>query len=305
MELAGALAGDDVDLTAARAAELGQVAAGLHLKLLDRVGRWAQVDGVEGGVRVGNTVQEKVIGVGPVAADANGGWLGRAPVERTHVAGLRSVADVRLRNGQSKVDQLAAIQRQVIDGLGFHHLAETDVLCLQHFGGFHDEDGLALLAEGQGEVETHALAYLEHDAARLDRESRLADLDRIFTRQQIRGLEETLVVGDGLAHGFGRLRFYRNPRAGDGRLRRILNPSTQRREIALRAQRRAHCEQRSQKSEHDDTPTKNACRQPARIGTPHLFRKRRPLRFGTLSKKQSMAWELRDDNNLHSVEKSS
>ena len=47
---------DDVDLTAARAAHLCRVAAGLHTELLDGVGRRTQVERVEGGVGVGRAV---------------------------------------------------------------------------------------------------------------------------------------------------------------------------------------------------------------------------------------------------------
>ena len=78
MELAGARRGHDVDLAAARAAHLGRVAAGLHLELLHRVRRRAEVLGVEGRVRIGGAVQQEVVRVRPVAADRDGGrWPGR------------------------------------------------------------------------------------------------------------------------------------------------------------------------------------------------------------------------------------
>ena len=128
MKIRGALAGDDVDLTAPGAAQFGQVTAGLDLKLLHGIQRQTQVHRIEGRIRVGYAVQQEIVRVGTVAADGDGGGLAGPPVERAHVAGLRAMADVRVRNGQCQVEQHAAVQRQILDRLGLHDFAQADVL---------------------------------------------------------------------------------------------------------------------------------------------------------------------------------
>ena len=72
VEFAGAGMSNDVDLTAACAAHVGGVAAGFDLKLLNRVRRWAEVLGIEGGIGIGGAVEQEEIGIGASAADDDG-----------------------------------------------------------------------------------------------------------------------------------------------------------------------------------------------------------------------------------------
>ena len=86
----------------------------MHLEFLHGVGRGAEVERVEGGVGVSGAVEEEIVGVGAVAADADGGALARAPVEWVHVAGLRAVTDVRAGYGENEIDEHAAVEGQLL-----------------------------------------------------------------------------------------------------------------------------------------------------------------------------------------------
>ena len=158
VELAAALAGNDIHLAAARAAQFRRVTAGLHLKLLYGIRRQTQVHGVERRVRIRDAIEQVIVRVGPVAADGDRGPLAGAPVERAHVAGLGAMADVRVRHGERQVDQHPAIQRQVLNRLRFHHFANAGVLRFQDLGGRDDLDDLVFFAEFEREIEPHVLA---------------------------------------------------------------------------------------------------------------------------------------------------
>jgi hypothetical protein len=159
------------------------------------------------------------------------------------------MADVRVGHGERQVDQHAAIQRQFLNRLRLDHFAEAHVLRLQHLGGPDHGNGLVLLTQLQREIEPHVLADLENDIALLVGETGGAHLQRILAGHQIGHLEQALVVRRGLPGDRGCLRRDRDPRPGNGRLRRILNSSTQRREIALRVNRHESSEE-YQKLEH-------------------------------------------------------
>ena len=161
------------------------------------------------------------------------------------------MADVRVRDGQCQVDQHAAVQRQLLNRLRLHHFANAGILRFQILGGRNHGQALVLLTELQREIEPHVLAHFENDIAFLVRKPGGAHLQRILAGRQIRHLEQAVEVGRSLPRGGGCLGRDRDPRSGNGRLRRILNSSTQRREIALRMHRRGDREQEHQEPGHD------------------------------------------------------
>src|SRR5258707_6737139 len=104
MKLVRASSSHDINLTAAGAAHFRSVASSLHFEFLNSVRRWTQVKSIERRIGVGSAVQQKIVRVGPVAADADRRALARPPIQRTHVTGLRSVTLVRSRNGEHPTD---------------------------------------------------------------------------------------------------------------------------------------------------------------------------------------------------------
>ncbi len=162
VELIGAAAGDDIDLAAAGPAHFSGVAAGLHLEFLYGIGRGAEIEGIEGGVGVAAAVEEEIVGVGAVAADADGRALAGAPVERIHIAGLRAVADVRARHGEHEIDEHAAIERKCFHGSGLDHFANAGVGGVQNIEhGGHDLQRAAGGSELEVEIEGKLLVDLE------------------------------------------------------------------------------------------------------------------------------------------------
>src|SRR6185312_13148869 len=94
---------NNIDLAAARTAEFRGIATCLNLKLLNRIRRKADVLRVEGGICIGCAVNEEVVRVRAVSPDGERGTLSRPPVERIHVAGLRSVSGVRAWHSEREV----------------------------------------------------------------------------------------------------------------------------------------------------------------------------------------------------------
>ncbi len=114
VELISARARDDIDLAAAGAAHFRGVAARLHFEFLHGIGGGTEVQRVEGRIGVGCAVEKEIVGVGAVAADADGGALAGAPVEWIHVAGLRAVTNVRAGDGEDQIDEHSAVERQFL-----------------------------------------------------------------------------------------------------------------------------------------------------------------------------------------------
>ena len=100
---------DDIDLTAAGSPHFRGVTAGLHLEFLHRVRRRTEVHGVKCRIGVGRPVQQEIVCVWPVAADAHRRPLAGPPIKRIHVAGLRAVAHMRAGNREHQIDEHAAI----------------------------------------------------------------------------------------------------------------------------------------------------------------------------------------------------
>ena len=131
MELVGAGAGHDVDLSAAGTAHLGGITSGLYFEFLHRIGGRAQVEGVECRVGIGGAVEQKIVRIGPVAADAYRGTLPGPPVQGVHVAGLGAMTFVRAGNREHQVDQHSAVERKLLDGNRLDHLAHGGVSGMQ------------------------------------------------------------------------------------------------------------------------------------------------------------------------------
>jgi len=110
----------------------------LHLEFLYGIGRGAEIEGIEGGVGVAGAVEEEIVGVGAVAADADGRALAGAPVERIHIAGLRAVADVRACTVSTRSMSMRPL-REVLPRQRLDHFANAGVGGVQNVEhGGHD-----------------------------------------------------------------------------------------------------------------------------------------------------------------------
>ena len=127
MILARPGAGDDVDLSAARAAHVSGVAAGDDLELHHGIGRGAEILRVEGWVGVGGAVKQEEVSVRTGAADYDGRALSRAPVQRIGLSRLGAETDVGAGNREDKIDQHATVEGQFLNGFRFDDLADGGV----------------------------------------------------------------------------------------------------------------------------------------------------------------------------------
>ena len=219
--MAGAGAGDDVDLAATGSAHVGRVTAGFHLKLLHRIGRSAEVLRAEGGVGVGGAVEKEVVRIGATSADADGRSLTGPPIEGIHVAGGSAVADVSAGDGEHKVNQHAAVQGEGLDGTLIDNLAYACVLGLEKFAGRFDGDSLGLGAKAQLEVESSLLAHLEINVLRSLLKPRAIDCERVGARLQACNFVESRCVRDHFAFCAGFVGFEADTGADDGAVLRI------------------------------------------------------------------------------------
>src|SRR5262245_15066890 len=72
VQLVSSAAGDDIYLASACAAHLSGIASRLNFEFLDRIGRRAEVERVERGVCIGDAIEQKVVRIRTIAADADG-----------------------------------------------------------------------------------------------------------------------------------------------------------------------------------------------------------------------------------------
>ncbi len=128
-------AGDDVDLAAAGTAHVSGIAAGDDLELHHRVRGGAQVLCIECGVCIGSAIEQEEVGIRTCAADDDCGTLSGAPIEGIGFSGLCAEAHVGSRNSENEIDQHAAIEGQLLDGLRFDDLAYRSICGVQNFGG--------------------------------------------------------------------------------------------------------------------------------------------------------------------------
>ena len=158
---------DDIDLGAARSAELRRIAAGLDFEFLHSVRRRAERQGIERWVRIRGAVEKKVVGVGPPAADAQGGILLGPPVQRVGGARLGAGARVDARREQRQLQEVPAVERKFFSHLGLDDFAQSGVGGAKHLDTAHHLDGLRQRAHLQSEIEPEGLVDLKRQFARL------------------------------------------------------------------------------------------------------------------------------------------
>src|SRR5204863_8048031 len=104
MELVGARAGHDIDLPAARPAHFRRIASGLYFEFLHRIWGGTKVERIECRVRIGGAIEQIIVCVWTVAANAYRRALPRPPIQRIHVASLRTMRLVRSGNSEHQVN---------------------------------------------------------------------------------------------------------------------------------------------------------------------------------------------------------
>ena len=164
MELVGAGPRDDVDLAAACASHFRRVASGLHLELLHGVRRRTQVQRVESRIGIGGSIQQEVICIGTIAANAHGRALPRAPVKRIHVSGLGAVARVCPGYHQHQVNEHAAVEGQVVNCDRLDDFSHGRVGGMESRRDVADFDDVLHYGNLEGKIQCHALAYLKAEA---------------------------------------------------------------------------------------------------------------------------------------------
>ena len=157
-ELVATRLGDDVDLRAAGVAVLGAVGAREDLELGDRVERRLDDDHPGGVVAVRHPVEHEVVAV---LADAVHLHRAAEVIERR----------VRLRRQrawqkQRQLHEIAAAERQLIDRLRGHHLAERRGFSVDERRLRRDRQRLGNGADLQLQVDARPLVDLQADAGR-------------------------------------------------------------------------------------------------------------------------------------------
>src|SRR5882724_8887332 len=104
VKLVGAGAGHDVDLPAARPAHFRRIASRLYFEFLHRIWGGTKVERIECRVRIGGAIEQIIVCIGTVAANAYRRALPRPPIQRIHVASLRTMRLMRSGNGKHQVD---------------------------------------------------------------------------------------------------------------------------------------------------------------------------------------------------------
>ena len=89
-------------------------------------------------------------------------WPG-PPIKRIHVARRRTMADVRARNGEHKIDQHAAVQGEGIDGTLIDDFANAGILRFQQFARSGHRNRLSVLVDTQRDIEGGLLSDFEDD----------------------------------------------------------------------------------------------------------------------------------------------
>src|SRR6185369_3384865 len=118
---------DNVDLTTTRTTELRGVTSRLYFELLHSIGGWTEVKSVECRICVCGAVEQEVVCIRTIAADADCGTLAGTPVQWTHIACLCAVRFMCSWNGEHQIDQHAAVERQVLHGCRLDHFADRSV----------------------------------------------------------------------------------------------------------------------------------------------------------------------------------
>ncbi len=244
----GAGAGDDVDLAAPGTSHVSGVAAGDHLELHHRVGRWAEVLGVERGVGVGRAVQKEEVGVVASASDDHGRALPRAPIERVGLAALRAEADVSTGDGEYKVDQHAAVEGQFLDRLGFDDLTDAGVGGAQDVARSADLDTFLHRSDLEGDVDGQLLTDFQTNRLVHRGKAGSTGGQFIFVGQKRGSRERSPVVGRDFASGSGAESFEEHRGFGHRERLRVPDGAGNQRVVALAECRRGEAEKT--KNEH-------------------------------------------------------
>jgi hypothetical protein len=200
---------NDIDLPTASPAHVRGVVGRLHLKFVHRIGRKADVLGVECGVGIGDTIDQKVIGVRSIPAEANRRRLSRPPVQRIHISRLCAMTDMCTGYCDGKIEENSPIQRQFLNRFCLHNLARACVGRLEQFRSFGDINGLVLLAHGHLQIEPHGLAHLQPYRSAERGKASCSDGKNVITRRQVGQFKQPCIVGVCIAHntGFHRTHF--------------------------------------------------------------------------------------------------
>jgi hypothetical protein len=119
---------------------------------------------------------------------------------------------------QYKIDQHAAIERQLLDGLGFNDFADTGVRRAENIGGTGDLDSLLDCANLEGDVDFELLSYFKMQGLRYGGKSGGRGGQFVVVGQEGGGVKQSTVVGDDCACGSRaeRLEMQRGAGYGEG-----------------------------------------------------------------------------------------
>ena len=144
------------------------------------------------------------------------------------------MTDVGTGYGEGQIEQPAAIQGQLFDGLLLHDFAEAGVIGFQHFGETYDFDLFLRQTEHQRHIQDHLLPHLETHAASERREANGLHLQFVFTRRETRKIIGPLRAGDGVADSAGGNELHLHTGQLNRPLLRVFDIAAQAGEIALR-----------------------------------------------------------------------
>ena len=234
-ELVGAAARDDVDLRAARAAELGPVAVAQDLELLDRVERRVHED---------RAVRPDVVVVGAVhrpqvRRDIAAAHRQVGSAEQPLVLHVEGVGRAHAGHERRELEEVAAVERQLARLSAGDDARQVATKDLHRGRGGFDGDHLAHFARLEREVDRVVVGDAERDARPGGRlEARQLRLHVVASDGQVADRVDAVGVGDrdpdqprvevGDRHG----------RAGNDRFRRVGGRAPDRRARALGKGRR-------------------------------------------------------------------
>ena len=178
VELVGSGLGHDVDDGAARAAVLGREHVGFDPELLDGVesGRRHELPLLAGGAGCAVDVVAVVLRAGAVESDRESLRFDGSPL---------GVARLGARDERRQRDELAAVERKVLDLDAVDDFAEGRRLGLDALGKVADDDRVRQLADLEPQVDAQELAYSQGHALDVDSlESAELRLDFVGARGQ-------------------------------------------------------------------------------------------------------------------------
>jgi hypothetical protein len=212
---------DDVDLTAASAAHVGGVAAGLDLELHHGVGRGAQVLGVKGWIGVGGAIEQKEVGIGTRAADDYCRSLSGAPIKRIRLSGLRAEADMSAGNREDEVDQHAPVEREFLDQLRLNDIADARVSGAKNVSKGVDLNAFAHGADFQRNIDGQLLSHFHMNRLRDGSEAVGRGGEFVVVGQQGGCVEQAALIGGDCADGAGTEGLEADACLGDGQRLRV------------------------------------------------------------------------------------